>query len=140
MIIASLGWLETEIDIRFSPQKKPSMRLNENQESICAHFIEYGDFSITYMYAVKTYCVSPLLFFTLENHCTRTAQSSRGGCSRRVYKIVYLAVKNGNILVNFLLLKIFIANNYHLQFQLYISLTFFALSVSHYSDRIMPKM
>ena len=30
---------------------------------------------------------------TLENHCTRTTQSSRGGCSRRVHKIVYLAVK-----------------------------------------------
>ena len=34
-------------------------------------------------------------YFTLENHCTRTAQSSRGGCSRRVHKIVYLAVKKG---------------------------------------------
>ena len=50
----------------------------------------------------------------LENHLTRTVQSSRGGCSRRVHKFVYLAVKNGNILVNFLLLKIFIANYYHL--------------------------
>ena len=38
---------------------------------------------------------------TLENHCARTAQSSRGGCSRRVHKIVYLAVKKGNILVIF---------------------------------------
>ena len=43
---------------------------------------------------------------TLENHCTRTAQSSRGGCSRRVHKIVYLAVKKGNILGNILFLKI----------------------------------
>ena len=50
----------------------------------------------------------------LENHCTRTGPSSYGGCSRRVYKIVYLAVKKGNILVIFLLLKTFIANNYHL--------------------------
>ena len=39
-------------------------------------------------------------------HCTGTAQSSRGGCSRPVHKIVYLAVKRGNILVIFLLLKI----------------------------------
>ena len=33
-----------------------------------------------------------LCLITLENHCTRTAQSSRGGCSR-VHKIVYPAVK-----------------------------------------------
>ena len=42
----------------------------------------------------------PLLddcLFTLENHCTRTALSSRGGCSREVHKIVYLAVKKPNI-------------------------------------------
>ena len=40
---------------------------------------------------------------TLENHCTRTVQSSHGGCSRRVHKIEYLAVNTckGNILVNF---------------------------------------
>ena len=42
------------------------------------------------------------------------AQSSRGGCSRRVHKIVYLAVKKGKILVKILLLKIFIANYRHL--------------------------
>ena len=46
---------------------------------------------------------------TLENHCTRTAQSEHGGCSRRVHEMVYLAVNKGNILVNILLLKIFIA-------------------------------
>ena len=40
---------------------------------------------------------------TLENHCTRTAQSSRGGCNRQVHKIEYLAVEKGNILVNILL-------------------------------------
>ena len=34
---------------------------------------------------------------TLENHCTRTVQSSCGGCSRRVHKIVNLAVQKGNI-------------------------------------------
>ena len=53
-------------------------------------------------------------FVTLENHCTRTAQSSCVGCSRRVDKIVYLAVIKGNILVNILLLKIFITNYCHL--------------------------
>ena len=50
--------------------------------------------------------LSPL--YTLENHCTRTVQSSRDGCSRRVHTIVYLhfvAVNKGNILVNFLFLK-----------------------------------
>ena len=54
--------------------------------------------------------------YTLNNHsdCSRTAQSLRGGCSRRVHKIVYLAVNKGNIMVNFLLLKLFIANYYHL--------------------------
>ena len=39
--------------------------------------------------------------FTLENHCTGTVQSFRGGCSRRVHKIVYLAVNKGNSLVIF---------------------------------------
>ena len=38
---------------------------------------------------------------TLENHCTRTVQSSRVGCSLRVHRIVYLAVKKGNVLVKF---------------------------------------
>ena len=51
---------------------------------------------------------SILPLITLENHCTLTAQSLRGGCSRGVHKIVYLAVYKGNILVIFLLLKIFI--------------------------------
>ena len=55
-----------------------------------------------------------LVVFTLENHCTRTAQSSRGGCSRRVHEIVYLADKKCTILVNILLLKIFIAKYCHL--------------------------
>ena len=45
---------------------------------------------------------------------TRAAQSSRVGCSRRVHRIVYLAVKKGNILVNILLLKIYFANDCHL--------------------------
>ena len=33
-----------------------------------------------------------LMDTSLENLCTRKVQSSRGGCSRRVHKIVYLAV------------------------------------------------
>ena len=52
----------------------------------------------------------------LENHCNQTAKSSCGGCSRQVHKIVYLAVNKGNNLLNVLLLKIFIANNYHLKY------------------------
>ena len=36
---------------------------------------------------------------TLENHCIRTVQSSRGSCSRQVLRIVYLAVNKGNVLV-----------------------------------------
>ena len=44
-------------------------------------------------------------------------------CSQGVHKIVYLAVKKGNILVNLLLMKIFIANSYHLSIQLCICLT-----------------
>ena len=54
--------------------------------------------------------VTDFIMFTLQNHCIRTAKSSRGGCSRRVHKIVYLAVNKGNILVFILLLKIFISN------------------------------
>ena len=39
---------------------------------------------------------------TLENHGTRTTQSSWIGCSRRGNKIVYLADKKGYIFVNIL--------------------------------------
>ena len=48
--------------------------------------------------------------FTLENLCTRTAQSSRGGHSRRVEKwrvYVHLAVEKGNKILNILLLRVF---------------------------------
>ena len=51
---------------------------------------------------------------TLENHCTRTAQSSRGGHTRRVHKTEYIAIKKRNVSVNILLLKIFVANYCHL--------------------------
>ena len=64
----------------------------------------------------KVYLITLELWtnITLENHCNRTAQSLHGGCSRRVHKIVYLAVKKGNIFVNILFLKIFIPNYCHL--------------------------
>ena len=42
---------------------------------------------------------------TPENHCTRTVQSSRVGCNRRVHRICLPSRKKGNILVNILLLK-----------------------------------
>ena len=62
------------------------------------------------------YCgwVIPRYTITLENHCTRTAQSSRGGCSRRVHKIVYIAVSKGNILVWKYPSRIIITYNIHL--------------------------
>ena len=41
------------------------------------------------------------LLLPVREPCTRSAQSSHGGCSRRVHKIVYLAVNENNILVNF---------------------------------------
>ena len=62
------------------------------------------------------------LHATLETHCTRLVQSSRVGCSRRGHKIVYLAVKKGNIFVIILLLKTFFAYYYYLYNQLYICL------------------
>ena len=40
-------------------------------------------------------------YIALENHCTRTALLSCGGCSRRVHKIKYQAVNKGKSLVNF---------------------------------------
>ena len=46
-----------------------------------------------------------------------------------MHKIVYLAVKKGNILVNILLLKIFIANYCHLYIQLSIRLDICELNV-----------
>ena len=77
---------------------------------------------------------------TIENHCTRTAQSFRGGCSRRVHKIMNLVAKKANILINILLLKIFIRNYCHLHIQLCISLTHLCgLCDSRYSARVMPK-
>ena len=41
--------------------------------------------------------------YTLEDHCTGTAQPSRGGCSRRVHKIEYLGVNKlgDNCIQNF---------------------------------------
>ena len=53
------------------------------------------------LHTVPVFTIIPSLLvasldITLENHCTRTAQSSRGGCSRRVHKIEYLAVNKSN--------------------------------------------
>ena len=45
--------------------------------------------------------ISRISGIMLENHCTQTVQSSCGGCSRRVHKIVYLAVKKDNIFGQF---------------------------------------
>ena len=45
--------------------------------------------------------------------CARTEQQLRVGCSRRVHRIVHLAAKNGDILVDILLMKIFFANYCH---------------------------
>ena len=39
---------------------------------------------------------------TLENHRTRTAQSSSVGCSRLLHRKMYLAVKNGNVVGQFI--------------------------------------
>ena len=74
----------------------------------CYHTCTVEDKIYKYKQGKTEYLISFSLY-TLENHSTRTAQSSCGGCSGRVHKIVYLAVKKGNILVNILLLKIFIA-------------------------------
>ena len=54
-------------------------------------FICFGDVSFTHQKHMFIGTAGP----TLENHCTRTAQSSLGGCSRRVHKIEYLAVYKG---------------------------------------------
>ena len=54
-----------------------------------------------------------VIVYTLENLCTRTAQSSRGGHSRRVEKwrvYVHLAVEKRNKFLNILLLRVFFAD------------------------------
>ena len=49
-----------------------------------------------------TFFVSAAYFHAREPlYCIRTMESSRGGSSRRVHKIVYRAVKKGNVFVNF---------------------------------------
>ena len=64
-------------------------------------FTEYTRYSRQYQRTYRIEAPEP---------CTRTAQSSRFGRNRRVHRILYLAVKKGNILVNILLLKILFAN------------------------------
>ena len=73
----------------------------------------------------------------LENHCTHTVQSSHGGCSQRVHKIGYIAVKKGkyftsvNIqpeLLSLIIPAVYLPNNF-----------LCGLSDTHYSTRGMPK-
>ena len=69
----------------------------------------------------------------------RTEQPLRVGCSRRVHRIVRLAVKKVNLLLNILLLKIFFANYCHKKcscVSAYQDLC--ELSVSRYSAGVMP--
>ena len=66
----------------------------------------------------------------LENYCTRTAQSSHGGCSGRVHKIVYLAVTKGNISVIF-----FISENIHRKLLLRLNPVVYLLKKCGLSDR-----
>ena len=45
-------------------------------------------FEINESITAETYICLHVTICTLGSHCTRTAQSLRGGCSRRVHKIV----------------------------------------------------
>ena len=45
-------------------------------------------FEINESITAETYICLHVTICTLERHCTRTAQSLRGGCSRRVHKKV----------------------------------------------------
>ena len=49
-------------------------------------------FTLFYVHNHWTHSCLGVTYITLENHCTRTAQSSRVGCRRRGHKIVYLTV------------------------------------------------
>ena len=72
------------------------------QMALTAEFTKHDRFK---EFQMSFYCLK--INTILVNHCTRTAQSSRGGCSRRGHKIVYLAVNKGFFFFFFLLLKIF---------------------------------
>ena len=88
----------------------------------CKSLFYSADSNKSWEYNAGSSCLQlfPFLIFriialtTLENHCTRTTQSSRCRYSRWVHKIVYLVVNKGNDCIIFLPLKIFIANYYHL--------------------------
>ena len=58
--------------------------------------------------------------YTLENHYTRTAQSSRVGFRRRGHKNSVSNCKEGSIFVNVLLLKTFFADNCHIFLAVYL--------------------
>ena len=65
-------------------------------QSSCADEQRAGCFALTVIFlACGSLCSVSLLHgvvVMLEKHCTRTAQSSCGGCSRRVHKIEYFAM------------------------------------------------
>ena len=73
----------------------------------------------------------------LGSHCTRTAQSSRDGCSWRVHTIVYQAVYKGYMLVDFYLRKY--RSRIIIQLCIWLA-NFCGLSDSCYSARVIPKM
>ena len=96
--------------------------------------------------AVRVQCFSSVIIarhlkYTLENHCTQTAQSSCGCCSVRVHKIVYLGVNKGNILVIFST-----SEKNHCELlslinpAVYLLYNFSGLRDSRYTARVMPKM
>ena len=68
------------------------------------------DRTVMYMYhrTRPTIFLLRTYIYTLENHCTRTAHTSRGG----VHKIVYLAVKKGKYFGQY-----FAYENIHLELQ-----------------------
>ena len=96
--------------------------------SVRLHFSRYiivytilTNFSTNYLIMCKVYTdigakensYTMAVHITLENLCTRTLQSSRGGHSRRVEKrrvYVHLAVEKGNKCLNILLLRVLFAD------------------------------
>ena len=93
-----------------------SLKVNNQNSSYCLYFL-LVPWHVTLALVETQFSHASIM---LENLCTRTVQSSCGGCSPQVHTIVHLAVKKGNILVNILLLKIFFTNYCHLYIQLYI--------------------
>ena len=61
-------------------------------------------------------CIGISCIYTLEKHFTQIVQSSlHAGCSRRVHRIVYLAVKKGNrLLVSLINPAVYLLNKIYL--------------------------